>query len=196
MNPHGIDARKAELLEAHRIRWEFGINDPTFLGWFTVGTYLLAAWLAWRAANRAATDRQVSEGRFWTGTSILFVLLAINKQLDLQVLLTDVGRYWAVQHDLYQQRRVFQQAFMAVVALAGSIALAGGFYISRGRDAMVRWALLGIVVVGSYILIRAASFHHTDRLFRTEVFGVRWNWIVELAGLAIAAVAAWRYRAR
>jgi hypothetical protein len=194
LSADGVNAHKAALLAAHRIRWEPGFNDPTFIGWFTVAAYILAALLSWRAATRARAAGHNFNRRFWIGSSVLLFFLAINKQLDLQVLLTDAGRYWAVEHGLYQQRRMFQEAFIVCAVLTSLAVLAGGFRMARARDAMVRMALLGLVVIAGYILIRAASFHHVDTLLRSEIFGMRWDWTVELAGLAIVAAAAWRYQ--
>ena len=193
---NGISPHKAILLEAHRIRWRPGFNDPTLIGWIAVAGYLACAVLAWRAAEIARWGGSEFERRFWLALCAVMTMLAINKQLDLHVLITDIGRYWAVQHDLYQQRRAFQKLFMA--AVAAGIALAGvlAWFTTRNRDPALRLALAGIGVCCGYILIRAASFHHTDVFMRSEVFGLRWNGMIELAGIALTMLGAWRYRPR
>lgn len=182
------------MLEAHRIRWEVGFNDPSIMGWLMVAAYAAAGFLAWRAGTAAARRGQAFERGFWHLLAGAMALLALNKQLDLQVLLTDVGRYWAVRHDLYQQRRALQGAFMLAGVVGLGIALAGSWLATRGRDPVLRVALGGLTVCGGYILIRAASFHHTDALLRTTIAGTRWNGIVELVGAVLVGAAAWRYR--
>jgi hypothetical protein len=42
-------------------------------------------------------------------------------------------------------------------------------------------------------LIRAASFHHVDRLIGRTVLGFRWNWILEMGGIGLVLLASqWR----
>lgn len=190
----GLFARKAELLEAHRIRWELGFNDPTLLGWLTVAGYLAAALCAWQAAAAARRAGVGFDRRFWLACCAAMAVLAVNKQLDFHTLITDLARYLAVQHDLYQQRRAYQKAFIAAVALGAGVAGAALWLAMRRRDGSLRLALAGLALCGLYVLVRAASFHHADALLRTTVLGVRWDRGVELAGLAVVAIAAWRYR--
>jgi hypothetical protein len=43
------------------------------------------------------------------------------------------------------------------------------------------------------MLIRAASFHHVDRLIGRTVLGFRWNWILEMGGIGLVLLASqWR----
>jgi hypothetical protein len=42
-------------------------------------------------------------------------------------------------------------------------------------------------------LIRAASFHHFDRIINQKFLGFRWNWILEMSGIGVMLVASyWR----
>jgi hypothetical protein len=53
--------------------------------------------------------------------------------------------------------------------------------------------MLGTVFVFGYVAVRAASFHHVDALIGRSVLGFRWNWVFEMGGIAIVAVAGvWR----
>ena len=192
----GISPYKAKLLAEHRIRWQLGLNDPSVIGWLTVASYAVAAILAWRAAQCARAAGRQFDRRFWLVVCAAMVLLGINKQLDFHILLTDIGRAWAVDHGWYQQRRGFQKAFMLAVAAGAALVLAWGGVATRRKDPAIRWALGGIVLTTGYILVRAASFHHTDVLMRTAIFGHRWNWAIEVAGIALAGYAAWRYGER
>ena len=190
---NGLSPLKAKLLEAHPISWEFGFNDATFIGWATVAAYVIAGAFAWRAAGRA-NDR--FDRTIWLAISLAMLSLAINKQLDLHVLITDIGRFWAIQNDLYQQRRGFQKLFMLAVAAGVAGLTLAGVWFTRGRDPALRLALAGVPVSAGYMLVRAASFHHTDVLMRTTLFGLRWNWTIEVAGIGLTALGAARYRAR
>lgn len=192
---NGIDARKAELLAAHRIRWELGINDPSWLGWLTVAGYLLAAGLAWRAGVQATRQGHSVDTRLWRGAGAAMLLLAINKQLDLHVLVTDVGRYLAVLAGWYQQRRGFQAVFIATVMIVLAVAVMVGFAITRNRDPALRLAMGGLAVSAAYILVRAASIHHVDEFVSGTELGKHWAAPFELAGMALVGMGAWRYRA-
>lgn len=191
---NGIGPDKARLLEAHRIRWEFGFNDPTLIGWLTVAGYILAAVLAWRSASAARQAGTKFDRIFWLAICSAMALLAVNKQLDLHVLVTDIGRYWAVQNDLYQQRRAFQKAFIAAIVMGAGGAGLALWLATRGKGESLRLAVAGLAICCDYILMRAASFHHADVLMQSELLGLRWNGFVELAGVATIALAAWRYR--
>jgi hypothetical protein len=174
-------------------RWTPGIGDPTAMGWVTVLAYAGAAVLC---ALCARADRgDASRTRFWWVLAALLALLAINKQLDLQSWLTQFAKDLAFSQGWYERRRVVQVAFIGVIALVG---LAGQFWLYRlfrrhGRE--VRWAVLGLVFLSVFVVMRAASFHHVDLLLRAELAGVRINWLLELGGLGcIAAAAALRLK--
>jgi len=93
--------------------WSPQISDPTIWGWLTVvnyfGAFSCAAW-AVRIDRRRAN--------FWIFVSLIMLALGINKQLDLQALLTVVGREIALQDGWYQDRRVFQKWFIELVTAA------------------------------------------------------------------------------
>ena len=188
---NGISPDKARLLAENRVRWHLGFNDPTFGGWAVTGGYAVAALVALLAWRRAVPG---FERRFWGLVCALLIALAINKQLDLHILLIDMGRAWAVDQGYYQQRRAIQIAFTFGAGMAGFAVLAWMVFATRPRDPMVRLALLGLVLTAGYVLLRAAAFNHADSFLKTEIAGMRWDWLVELAGIALIGFAAWRYR--
>ena len=52
---------------------------------------------------------------------------------------------------------------------------------------------IGTTLVIGYVLIRAASFHHVDRFIGRTILGFRWNWILEMGGIALVLFASqWR----
>jgi hypothetical protein len=55
------------------------------------------------------------------------------------------------------------------------------------------FALIGTTLVIGYVLIRATSFHHIDRFIGRTILGFRWNWILEMGGIALVLFASlWR----
>jgi hypothetical protein len=171
--------------------WSPGIGDPTIGGWVTVFLYFWAVYSAWKAAN---LERRFARSSLtWRAISIMFVALGINKQLDLQTALTELGRMVAVNQGWYGQRQIVQVWFIigvAVVCLLIAIVL----LILTRRTAAPTWlALVGTTIVLAFVLIRAASFHHIDRFIGERILGLKWNWVLEMSGIAIVIVASeWR----
>ena len=62
---------------------------------------------------------------FWFMTAVLLVFLSVNELLDLQTLLTAIGRQYAVKDGWYEERRQVQYLF--IVGLSGLAAVAGAF---------------------------------------------------------------------
>ena len=174
------------------IKWRPKIGDPTFMGWFTVVAYLAAAVLAWRAW-KGSTLRK--DGGIWLGVTILMALLCLNKQFDLQSLFTDIGREVARHGAWYEKRRSVQKGFVLGI-FAGSV-LFGGWFAWRFRTFLGGHKLLafGLLFLLTFIVIRAVSFHHFDVFLKEGIGGVRWNWILELSGIALVAIAAAKERA-
>ncbi len=86
-----------------------------------------------------------------------------------------------------------QVVFIAGVAAACVIATIILLTWARRAPPPTWLALIGVSLVLGFVLIRAASFHHVDRLIRSTVLGLRWNWILEMGGIAVVLVAShWR----
>jgi hypothetical protein len=152
------------------------------MGWFTVGSYFACAISSFILASiDKGADRRFI--RFWSVIGLMMILLGINKQLDLQSLFTEVGRQVARMQGWMDQRRVVQ--FWFIMAL-GTAAMGGflSFAVSR-RDLFRRFklAFIGLFFLLSFIVIRAASFHHFDQMLGFRLFGVRMNWALELTGI-------------
>jgi hypothetical protein len=179
-----------------QIRWRPQIGDPNFMGWLTVAAYAVAAVLCFLAAYRcqvgadAGTARR--QHRMWLGVALLMAFLCINKQLDLQSLLTDVGRILANQEGWYGDRRTVQRWFVIAVAAAGALIFVITAWKIRSilRERII--LLLGLCSLLTFIVVRAASFHHFDIFISSKLLGARMNWILELTGIALIALSAAR----
>jgi hypothetical protein len=178
-------------------RWTPGIGDPGVVGWLTVVAYAgtaIACLLAAGAGAGAGESRRESRW-FWVGSAIVLTLLGINKQLDLQSLLTQVGRDMARAEGWYEQRRTIQAAFICLVGFVGIVGLILAQRLSRSRDRAQTIALCGMVFLFVFIVVRAASFHHVDvALNHLRAFG-KLNWLLELGGIAtvlLGALVRWR----
>ncbi len=178
-------------------RWRPGIGDPTVMGWVTVAAYFLAAFGSYRAAwlepMPDGTRRPGSRpSKFWLVLATVLVALGINKQLDLQSLATQIGRDVVRTRGLYSERRELQVGFIVAVVIVCSGTLATFLWSAR-RSLRHRWlALVGMLFILGFVVIRAASFHHVDAFLAARLGGVRWNWILELGGIIVIGLAAAR----
>lgn len=180
-------------------QWSPGLGDNNLMGWLIVLAYLVAAVFSMRAAvviaGLEAADRR--ERRFWWIAGAIMLFLAVNKQLDLQTLVTQIGRCHAQLSGWYDMRRIVQRDFILAIVAAGAVMLLVLAFLLRGILERVWPALLGLAFVCLFVVVRAASFHHMDALLGTWVFGVKMNWLLELPGpILVAGVALRRRRAR
>jgi hypothetical protein len=174
-------------------RWQPGIGDPTFFGWATVAGYLLACmlcWLAFRRSARGITHPRESLPWFWAALSLVLLVLAVNKQLDLQTWFTQTGRAWAKQAGWYHSRQRVQVAFVWAIAAAGALGLAALAWLARRARRGVLVALAGLLFLVCFIVVRASSFHHVDHMLGRKLGLARLNVVLELGGIAVVAAGA------
>jgi len=120
------------------------------------------------------------------------IVLCVNKQLDLQTWFTQVGKRMAKAQGWYEERAGVQTAFVVGVGVMGMTSFVGLAWITRKAPRAYRLALAGLAFLLSFILIRAASFNHIDRLLDVTIVGARLNWVFELTGIGcILASAVW-----
>ncbi|WP_147321237.1 hypothetical protein [Rhodoferax lacus] len=163
-------------------RWHLGIGDPTVIGWVTVAAYGVAALLCYRCNKRYARTEQ---GQFWLVLTTVMLAFGINKQLDLQTWLTEIGRDAAFEYGWYGRRRVVQALFIAGLLIS---ALLMRDWLSQkvsGMGKYVRRASMGLLVLGLFVLIRATSFHHIDEILGFSLDGLSINEVLELSGIFI-----------
>lgn len=173
-------------------QWSPGVGDNHLMGWLTVVVYLVAAVASGVAARRLVASDPLTrrERRFWVLAAMVMLLLAVNKQLDLQSLLTMIARCHAQLAGWYDVRRVVQEAFIYLVAAGGAIALGLLALLLRGILGRVWLALVGLGFVCVFVVIRAASFHHVDVLLGGTAGGLKLNWLLEIPGPILVTMVA------
>ena len=157
------------------------------MGWVTVFAYFVGAYLCAKTYRVAPLDRG-----FWFGLAILLVCLGINKQLDLQSLLTAGGRCLAKAQGWYESRRLVQIVVISglvVSVLVVFLVTLGVMWDAMGRIAL---ALIGVAFLVAFVAIRAVGFHHMDIFIGSTIAGVRMNWVLELTGIVCIIINAQR----
>lgn len=176
-------------------RWSPGLGDNHPVGWLTVLVYLAAGIASARAALACGREgHQARERRFWWIAAAILLFLAVNKQLDLQSLLTMVARCHASLAGWYAERRGIQRAFIWLVAGGGVVLLGLLALLLRGVPGRVWLAVAGLAFVCGFVVVRAASFHHMDGLLGRTALGVKVNWLLELPGPLLVLAVAWQRR--
>ena len=189
-------------------RWRPGIGDPSWAGWLTVAAYALAACLALLVYRSCRSEAQRLERThpheaenerllacFWLLACLTLTALGINKQLDLQSLFTEVLRDAAHEQGWYDNRRRYQFAFVVATAWAGVLGVGAMAWVLRRVLDRVWLAVLGLGWMTSFVVIRAASFHHFETFLRSITHAG--NVAFELLGIAmVAAGAGWALRSR
>ncbi|MCQ0090467.1 isopropylmalate isomerase [Roseovarius sp. M141] len=179
-----------EIWACTRQDWQIGIGDPGPMGWLIVVLYLVTAGLALCVAGRGGFPErtQSRERLFWCLLAGILLLLAVNKQLDLQSLLTAVARCLAQIQGWYEERRAVQIGFIIWIVVVMVIFFSVIWILLHKTLRRNGLALVGLIFVLGFVAIRAAGFHHMDRLIDMRISSVRLNWIFEMTGPALILI--------
>jgi hypothetical protein len=169
--------------------WSPGIGDPSIGGWLTVVLYFCAAYGCFRLARGKNVKLVRREASVWWLFTLGLIALGINKQLDLQSALTEIGRILAREQGWYEERRVLQAEFIGLLGLLGLVSIAFLVWITRRMPAATRAAVAGGVALVAFVAVRAASFHHFDLLIGRRLLGMKVNWVFEIGGISIILAA-------
>lgn len=173
--------------------WRASISHASASDWITVAAYLLVALIALRAARTAGLRREPRERLFWLIAAALMAFLGVNELFDFQTILTAVGKAWAQSSGWYEQRRTYQLEFIIALAFAALGMGIAMLWLTRGAHRAVGVALIGLVFIGLFVLIRAASFHHVDSMLGMGPDAFTFGSMQEMAGILIVGAAAWAY---
>lgn len=174
--------------------WHPTIGDPSVMGWITVGVYFLVSILALRLVMNS---RQMfpsglyrMQRRFWLIVCLLMLALGINKQLDLQSLITAIGRFYVERNGWLEYKRPIQVGVIVSILMIAVLCLL--LFVYRMNHLLkTNWlAIAGLTTLMVFIVSRATSFHQMDTFISTDILGVRFNWLMELGGLTAIALSA------
>jgi hypothetical protein len=147
---------------------------------------LLAAACWSLAAGPAARDV-----RMWRLAAAALAALAVDQGFGILEQATAAARAWAVEGGWYDERRLFQRWLVLGIGAAGFVAFA--LWLRRRRPFSLESAaaLAGVLFLVCLALARASSQHRVDAfLAAPAAFGLRWRAVLEMVGIAVAALAA------
>ena len=180
------------------VGWRPGINDPTAVGFTITLAYATAATLCWRRyrhartlQQRAATASEVQDQgllrKVWSATAVLLLLLAANKQLNVQSGLLQTIRRKSQEQGWYQDRRSYQVWLIGATLLLGVLLTIALIWLLRRVLRRAILVLLGAASLGVFVTVRSMSFHDVDRLLAFDA-GVSLNSALELSGILIVVL--------
>ncbi|MCF7976249.1 MAG: hypothetical protein K9N55_20695 [Phycisphaerae bacterium] len=156
--------------------WSTNRGDPTVIGWSITVFYAVAALACLYCTGFCDSRRSVPISLvyawFWWMMLGLVVMMGINKQLDVQLLLADIGRAFTKHLGWYGQRKPVQirvLAFGACVCLACLLEV--GHKLKRAPKST--WlALFGILLLGVNVLIHLVSLHLIEGVLAYSLAGL------------------------
>jgi hypothetical protein len=170
--------------------WKPGIGDPTIVGWATVAIYFFACLLCFREWRQEKKRKMGNSGYFgilW----VLLLFLGVNKQLDLQSCVTQLGRMILPAMGWGHHKRTIQFGFILFVAFIAFLLIASlGYRVYKcGPRHLI--SLIGLILLMAFVVIRAASFHHIDHLLgRKIIFIFNLNHTLEIGSLLVIILGA------
>lgn len=173
--------------------WQSAVAAADLADWITVAAYLFAAFTSNRASQIAWMRRKDSDKFFWQITAALLIFLGINELLDLQALLTSLGRAHAKAYGWYGEHRKVQYLFILALTFLAVLAGIATLLLTQQARISVRVALIGLGFIGVFVLMRAASFHHLDELLGKDAILFNWSFLLEFAGITVVAIASISY---
>ena len=143
-----------------------------------------AAAYRWKMLQRIKAP--FTEQVFWLLVILILFVFGINKQLDLQVLLVEIGRPIAMKSGWYESRRIVQALFAFVMTgIAGLCAAMMVLLVRRHwRDNVP--VLLGLLILFIYGIVETMSQSHIGCSFDSyEKWGFRLPDMIEMAGILL-----------
>ncbi|MEJ6404872.1 isopropylmalate isomerase [Yoonia sp. 2307UL14-13] len=173
-----------EIWECAQGSWQIGIGDPGLMGWSIVGLYFLSGLVALLVAGcaRFPYDTARRERVFWVVLGLILLALGVNKQLDLQSLLTAVARCMAQLQGWYDARRIVQIGFIVILVAVMLLMTLMFWSMLKGTLSRTWLGLFGLMIVLTFVAVRAVGFHHMDQLINMEISDLRVNWLLEMTG--------------
>ncbi len=170
-------------------RWTLKVGDPDFLGWLTCFLYFCTGICSLIAYKKSRHTNNL----LWLIIGTLFLLLSINKQLDLHRLITEFGRNLAHKQGWYQYKHEIELIFMMSLLSLYLCLLALIYKKLSNFNKHQLAAVLGVSCTILYALLKVFSFHHLDYWLTFTFDFLNFLWILEIGGIAIVLITLIQY---
>ncbi len=176
--------------------WKDKRGDDSFSGWVVTLCYIFCSlFLLYFLLRLPVVPR--GERVFWYVVCAAVVFLAINKQLDLQMLVTDILRTAAREYQVYAVRKPFQIRVVSLFASLGLSFLLLLLYVLRNFHKSLYLAMTGVSCLFSFLVLRLISYHGIDAVFSRKIASFTLFEIMEIVGgLLICCSMVWYFRSK
>ena len=179
--------------------WRRELGDGDVLGWATTVAYLIAAALCARTAMAARRLRREETGPdapgAWGLLAAGLLLLGLNKQLDLQIIVRELGIAFIQFLGMNEHRRWFGRLFVLLMGLFLLRVMATAARRVRGHTRGHRLLLTGLALLACFAVVRAGSYVPGLKQFNVR-FYTALHLVFELGGIVILGLGAFRTRQR
>jgi hypothetical protein len=177
--------------------WVDKHGDPTVIGWaitilFGVGAMVCLYCTGYMDSRRSVPINGIYAWFWWIMVGLM-VFMGINKQLDLQLMLADIGRAFTKQQGWYGQRVPVQIRVLAVGACVCLACLQGVGYRLKRAPKSTWFALAGIILLGLNVVIHLVSLHPIEHILGMSLAGLSLGDAIEISSILWISVSAWIY---
>ena len=129
----------------------------------------------------------------WFVAAWIVALIGANSLLRLDLLAICALRIVARAQGWYEERRAWQYPLVVALAVTGLLALAWARTRLQADWPRCAGAVIGVFLLFGVALLRAVSYHYTDRVLEFPLAGIPAGRLVEFAGLGLTAAGALRW---
>jgi hypothetical protein len=178
--------------------WKLCIGDPYPLAWIIFTGYIISSVLCYyigfslNKINKGSKEK--GDIIFWYGLSAILFFLGINKQLDLQTLFVAIGRSLANYQGWFDIRRGVQKIFIIGFFFISIISFIGLGIFLKKQVFKNFYIILGVIMIVSYVLIRASTFNHIDFIPENlrVIYSIHMKYVLELFGILLVFYGAFK----
>lgn len=167
-------------------RWLSESGDTTMWSWVITIMYFLVIIVSLFYTKKIKKEKE--KHFLWVCISIFVFAMGLNKQLDIQILLTMIGKNIAWNYGLMDSSRTIWRTLAMVILI--SVFVLGSFILYKARKILHKEivSLAGVAILMFFTLIRVGSISHialADRLQNGIISRIHG---VELLGLVVILI--------
>ncbi len=174
--------------------WKDKRGDYSFSGWIITFLYVFCFCVLlvfiFKTSFANTVDRVV-----WCTICGVILLFAINKQLDLQMLITDIARTAAKEYQFYDVRKPFQIRIISLFASLGFSTFILLLYLLRKSHRSIFLAMGGMICLFSFLVLRLISYHKIEVILNRSIGAFNLFGGIEVFGIfLICCSVVWYYK--
>ena len=171
--------------------WWLTLGDPTIAGLAMTALYFVVTFFMFR---NVLSMPKGGERSLWAVASVILLLLALNKQLDLQHYINKVGRCVLSRSGDIAETGTAQSDFGTLVLGLAAVASAALIWTFRKHLASNLPLIAGLALVALYLAMQVTRFEHLAGGLLQKLADLRVHRLIEGVGLLTLLYASLRQR--